>query len=65
LRQAINEELDAIKRDIEAANKATKELIEVLEGQMAEVFSHLHSRIDGENTGGPKDEIVSKKNSKN
>jgi hypothetical protein len=65
VRIAINQELDAIKKDIEAANKAMSELIELLEKQMAEVFNHLHARIDGENTGGPKDEIEPDKNSKN
>jgi len=65
MRSAINAELDAIKKDIEAANKSTKELIEVLERQMAEVFNHLHTRIDGDSTGGQKNELAEKKNSKN
>ena len=64
MRHAINEELDAIKRDIEAANKSTKELIEVLEKQMDDVFAHLHSRIDGDSKGGPKHDVEGKKTAK-
>jgi len=65
LRSAINAELDAIKKDIEAAQKSTSELIEVLERQMAEVFNHLHSRIDGDSRGGSEHEVKPKKNSQN